>query len=32
MAWLGTGGDAVKMLKTIYYENLLGTNFVQTCW
>ena len=33
MAWLvtGWGGEDVKMLKTKYHKNLLGTNFAQTC-
>ena len=25
------GGDDVKMLKTIYNKNVLGTYFAQTC-
>ena len=25
------GINAVNMPKTIYYKNVLGTNFVQTC-
>ena len=31
MAWFLKGGKAVKMLKTIYYERSLVTNFVQAC-